>query len=99
MVLFARDEGRDSFRQKLYYTNYKSLMDNKVRENGKPFHTQPFSAYYVYSSNSDKELLSLSIDKGNESVDIHYWIEGMKKWKIAASIDQKKLQIQPSRPD
>ncbi|GAA6151938.1 prolyl oligopeptidase family serine peptidase [Pseudoteredinibacter isoporae] len=95
IVLFARDEGRDEYRQKLYYTDYATLMGNKVREKGKPFHTQPFAAYHVFSSHSDKELMSISLDRDNEKVDFHYWIEGMKKWKKAASIDKGNYNFSP----
>lgn len=95
-VLFSEgvyDEGKTV--QKLYYADYQSLMKNKVKENGIPFPVQPPSAFFVFSSYADKELLSTSFDKGSDSVDIHYFTEGMKKWEMATTIDRDNYNFNP----
>ncbi|MBB6522157.1 prolyl oligopeptidase family serine peptidase [Pseudoteredinibacter isoporae] len=95
-VLFAQNDGSSSKPEvKLYYADYKTLMDNKVAENAKLFPIQAPSAFMIFSSHSDKELLSVSVDFEEESVYIYYLTEGMKEWQVATTVDQESFNFNP----
>ncbi|WP_299771929.1 prolyl oligopeptidase family serine peptidase [uncultured Pseudoteredinibacter sp.] len=96
VVLFSINTGSETEpNQKLYYASFESLMKNKVKETGKIFHRQPKSSFFVFSSDSDKELLSTSINRGSKTVDVHYLLEGMRKWQLATTFKLEDFKFNP----
>lgn len=95
-VLFALRNGRRRDQNyDLYTVSYSALIDDTVSKDGVKFLPKASKSFNIYASDEDRELLSVSYDTDAEKYNIRYLRRGMKKWKLAISLDKDDYNITP----